>query len=98
MDGCTLSVATWNIAAINNNPFEFWVTHSDEEYNALMASVASFISEPSVGDQDVPISAVFTPEMFDQLKEEMLSVGWSHEDVAGVRLSFVAFFYLSRFT
>ena len=35
----TINVATWNVAAINNNPFEYWITHSDEEYNALMDAV-----------------------------------------------------------
>ena len=25
----TLRVATWNIAAINNNPFEYWISHPD---------------------------------------------------------------------
>ena len=29
----TLRVATWNIAAINNNPFEYWITHDDADYN-----------------------------------------------------------------
>ena len=28
-----LRVATWNIAAINNNPFEYWITHDDADYN-----------------------------------------------------------------
>ena len=35
----TLRLATWNIAAINNNPFEYWITHSDPDYNTLMADV-----------------------------------------------------------
>ena len=35
----TINVATWNVAAINNNPFEYWITHSDKEYNALMDAV-----------------------------------------------------------
>ena len=39
-------MATWNIAAINNNPFEYWITHDDADYNALMEGVQSFIDEP----------------------------------------------------
>ena len=35
----TVNVATWNAAAINNNPFEYWITHSDQESNALMDAV-----------------------------------------------------------
>ena len=42
----TLRVATWNIAAINNNPFEYWITHDDADYNALMEGVQSFIDQP----------------------------------------------------
>ena len=34
-----LRVATWNIAAINNNPFEYWITHDDADYNRLVARV-----------------------------------------------------------
>ena len=34
-----LSVATWNLAAINNNPFEYWISHSDESYKELMDQV-----------------------------------------------------------
>lgn len=32
----SLRVATWNIAAVNNNPFEYFVTHDDPAYNKLM--------------------------------------------------------------
>lgn len=28
-----LNIVTWNIAAVNNNPFEYWVTHHDPGYN-----------------------------------------------------------------
>ena len=35
----TVNVATWNVAAINNNPFEYWITHSDKQYNELMDAV-----------------------------------------------------------
>ena len=28
-DASELRVVTWNIAAINNNPFEYWLTHPD---------------------------------------------------------------------
>jgi len=45
-------VATWNIAAINNNPFEYWITHDDADYNALMEGVQSFIDQPGERDLD----------------------------------------------
>jgi hypothetical protein len=37
---CNLRVATWNVAAVNNNPFEYYITHDDPAYNALMAAGA----------------------------------------------------------
>ena len=34
-----LNIATWNIAAINNNPFEYWITYDDNPvYQQLMVS------------------------------------------------------------
>ena len=37
---------TWNIAAINNNPFEYWITNDDESYNDIMKSVSEYIEKP----------------------------------------------------
>jgi len=74
----TLRVATWNIAAINNNPFEYWITHDDADYNALMEGVQSFIDQP--GERDVPVSQVFTPAMWAELKALMRAQGWSGVD------------------
>ena len=54
-----LTALSWNMAAINNNPFEYWITHDDADYNALMEGVQSFIDQP--GERDVPVSQVFTP-------------------------------------
>ena len=34
-----LRMVTWNIAAVNNNPFEYWITHQSEEYAVLMQKV-----------------------------------------------------------
>ena len=53
-----LSVATWNVAAVNNNPFEYWITHHDAAYNTLMADVQKFVDAP--GDRDVAVREVFT--------------------------------------
>ena len=73
-----LRVATWNIAAINNNPFEYWITHDDAAYNTLMADVQRFVSTP--GEKDVLVSEVFSEAMFTTLSEKMTSVGWSGVD------------------
>lgn len=73
-DSSLLRVVTWNIAAINNNPFEYWITHEDPDYNKLMANVQEFIDHPDV--RDVSVSTVFTPEMFEELKSLMEARGW----------------------
>ena len=37
-----IQVATWNIAAINNNPFEYWITYKEEpSYEKLMVNVSA---------------------------------------------------------
>mmetsp|Transcript_33906 Transcript_33906/g.76675 ORF Transcript_33906/g.76675 Transcript_33906/m.76675 type:complete len:567 (+) Transcript_33906:226-1926(+) len=73
-----LSAITWNMAAINNNPFEYWITHDDPKYNKLMEDVSQFINDP--GDKDVPVHEVFTQAMFDELCERMKQAGWDGVD------------------
>eukprot|EP00457_Paulinella_chromatophora_P001294 gb/GEZN01001296.1/.p1 GENE.gb/GEZN01001296.1/~~gb/GEZN01001296.1/.p1 ORF type:complete len:878 (+),score=168.53 gb/GEZN01001296.1/:176-2809(+) len=67
-------VISWNIAAINNNPFEYWTSHPDPDYNALMRDVQEFMEKP--GARDVPISEVFTEMMFWELSAAMGQLGW----------------------
>jgi hypothetical protein len=70
-----LQVATWNVAAINNNPFEYWITYKeDPEYEKLMVKIESFLENP--GDKDVPVPEVFSQTMFDELDQRMTKVGW----------------------
>jgi hypothetical protein len=79
-NGRTMTVATWNIAAINNNPFEYWLTMADNpDYEALMTSVEKFIESPE--DNDIPVHKVFTDAMFDKLQTRMKAVGWSDVDI-----------------
>ena len=73
-----LRVATWNIAAINNNPFEYWITHDDKAYNKLMSDVQEFVSNP--GDRDVIVEEVFTDQMWEELSKKMKDVGWAGVD------------------
>lgn len=77
-DASVLKAVTWNIAAINNNPFEYWITHDDADYNKLMKDVQEFIDSP--GARDVAVSSVFTPAMFSELKALMQGRGWSGLD------------------
>jgi hypothetical protein len=69
-----LKIASWNIAAINNNPFEYWITHDDQAYNKMMVDVQDFIETP--GSKDIKVSDVFTQKMFDELKTEMQLANW----------------------
>ena len=70
-----IQIASWNIAAINNNPFEYWITYDeDENYEKIMSNVEEFLERPGV--KDVAVSEVFTEKMFDELEKRMLGVGW----------------------
>jgi hypothetical protein len=74
--GRRLAVTSWNIAAINNNPFEYWITYRESpEYEKLMVNVEKFLEEP--GDNDVAVSKVFTEDMFSKLDKRMTGVGWT---------------------
>jgi hypothetical protein len=76
----TLNTVSWNMAAINNNPFEYWITMPGQRYNALMQKVAKAITTPESSGLDVPVSSIFTDEMFDQLKEKLSAAGIEHLD------------------
>ncbi|CAL1126411.1 unnamed protein product [Cladocopium goreaui] len=78
-DGLRLRVLSWNVAAVNNNPFEYWITHPKSEYKQLMESVERFISQP--GEEDVMVHEVFTDEMFQRLMERMRSAELEGIDV-----------------
>jgi len=68
-----LRVASWNVAAVNNNPFEYWITHPNPAYRNLMQDVERFILQP--GDDDVPVHEVFSDSMFRELMDRMRQAG-----------------------
>ena len=70
-----IRVASWNIAAVNNNPFEYWVTVPDPAYNHLMQAVEEFLCDPQNDDF---ISSMFNDAMFEELCREMKDQGISH--------------------
>jgi hypothetical protein len=73
--GRKLQIATWNIAAINNNPFEYWITYKENPaYEQLMVKVEEFLESP--GDKDVLVPQVFTEEMMTKLDQRFTDVGW----------------------
>jgi hypothetical protein len=70
-----LQVSTWNIAAINNNPFEYWITYNeDPNYEQLMIKVEEFLD--NTGDKDVLTVQVFTEDMFTKLEHRFTSIKW----------------------
>jgi hypothetical protein len=74
----TLHVTTWNIAAINNNPFEYWITYKESpDYEQLMINVEKFLENPG-DDQDILVNQVFTDAMFTRLNARMTSesINW----------------------
>jgi hypothetical protein len=71
--GRVLRVATWNVAAVNNNPFEYFITHHDPAYNELMADFEAFIDSP--GDGDVTVGEIIDDAMFEELVAEMRAHG-----------------------
>ncbi len=68
-------VATWNIAAVNNNPFEYWITHQSDEYAQLMNDVQAFIDDPR--NRDFQVCEVLTDEMYAELRSELQAQGFS---------------------
>jgi len=69
----TISVMTWNVAAVNNNPFEYWLEYDDSSYTELMVGVENILAQP--GDVDVAVSEIFTEAMFQELKALMRQQG-----------------------
>lgn len=76
MAGVGLKVSTWNVAAINNNPFEYWMTHEDERYTKLMCDVEQMMAD-SFPSQDIKVVEVFTADMFQELIELMKGEKWN---------------------
>ena len=69
-----LTVTSWNIAAINNNPWEYWITYDEASYVELMKNLEIFVTNPA--GKDVPVEQVFTPKMFDILIQNMKNQNW----------------------
>jgi hypothetical protein len=76
VDDSRLTCVTWNVAAVNNNPFEYWVTHDDAAYLQLMQDVQAFIDAPTP-EQDVEVAAVFPDAIFEELASVMATEGWT---------------------
>jgi len=88
-----LRTVSWNVAAVNNNPFEYWITHPNPAYKQLMEQVERFIVDP--GEDDVLVKEVFTDEMFQRVVERIKKSQISEEDKA--QLSVVSRMWVSDF-
>lgn len=76
-----VGVVSWNVAGVNNNPFEYWVSTMDEmpTYTTLMRDVEEVIENPD-SDVDIQVNEVFTEEMWTQLRLRMEAKGIQHLD------------------
>ena len=79
--GDALTTCTWNIAAVNNNPLEYWTTYDSPGYMQLMVDVERMIDNP--GDRDVPLGTIFPA--FEDLTTRMAAVEGLNEGVDEVR-------------
>ena len=73
---------TWNIAAVNNNPLEYWTTYDSPGYMQLMVDVERMIDSPGERD-DVPLGTIFPA--FEDLATRMAAVEGLNEGVDEVR-------------
>mmetsp|Transcript_72616 Transcript_72616/g.135649 ORF Transcript_72616/g.135649 Transcript_72616/m.135649 type:complete len:617 (-) Transcript_72616:180-2030(-) len=76
----SLKVVTWNVGAINNNPFQQWTTHDDPDYTSMMLDIEAFRESP--GEADVPLSEVFKEAWVDELAELMKEMDWPEVHMA----------------
>jgi len=67
------------MAAINNNPFEYWISTEEQGYIEMMDKVAAFIDDPKEGD--IAVSEILTAERFQELKQLMEREGFSEISV-----------------
>ena len=63
-----LSTLSWNLAAINQNPFEYHIGQASNNHTLLMEKVARFVQ---VMPHDLPLSDIFSPTMFQELIHKM---------------------------
>lgn len=89
-----IPILSWNVAGVNNNPFEYWVTAEEDlpQYTTMMRSVEEVLKNPkTVGDQkknlDIPVRSVFTEEMWLELKAHMRKKGFTDLELVEAKWS-----------
>jgi len=83
-ENARIKSTTWNIAAINNNPFEYWITNDDPAYNELMSHVSTRIMRPP-SKEDVLVRDIFTESMLAELVTQMKQANFVGVDETAMR-------------
>jgi len=65
---------SWNIASVNNNPFEYWADFG-AEYKKMLDKTGKWIDEHGKNT----VGSIFTDELYQQLKTEMVQSGGYEE-------------------
>ena len=84
-----IKVTHWNVAGVNNNPFEYWMdstgtgdpatTAAEEAYTQLMMDAEAYITKQkklSLNDT-VKVKSLLTPKMYNELSALMAAKGWT---------------------
>ena len=73
------------MAAINNNPFEYWITTDIVSYNNMMRNMSQVITAPQE-PADVTIEEIFTEQMFSELIRDVEQVTrWKNDHIEKVK-------------
>lgn len=70
----SITAMSWNVAAVNNNPFEYWITYRDSSYWTLMQGVEYLLEDPPA-EHDMEVRQIFTEGMFQELKQQCAREG-----------------------
>ena len=65
--GDRLKVLSWNVAGINNNPWEYYVALEDERYNELMSAVEGYLTATGKAVKVQEVLDRIDPEFLDKL-------------------------------
>lgn len=91
LNSTRIKVTHWNIAGINNNPFEYWMdstgtgdaatTAAEQAYTQLMMDAEAYITKQkklSLADPKVVrVKSLLTPKMYNELSKLMEEKGWT---------------------
>lgn len=79
MTSTPISVLTWNVSSINQNPFEYYVEYGNDSFNNLMKGVDRITGDNVPQEVDVPLSEIFPKTLVDNICQLIRGQGWSGE-------------------